>query len=75
MPKGRGQNRETSTYKFLTEVLDNDWRVVYTSLDTMRKEVNAHNHRFGAAGWLWVEIRSHSKGCEARKARRDGSEG
>jgi len=70
MPKKR-----TSVHKFITEVLDGDWRVVYTPPDEMRKSVEAHNKRFGAAGWLWVEIRSHSKGCEARKASRDGRKG
>jgi len=59
---------KTSTHKFLTEVLDNDWRVVQTSPLDMRKDVEAHNRRFGAVGWLWVEIRPHPKGCEVKKA-------
>ena len=69
------QKKQTSIYKFLTEVLDNEWRVVHVSLDEMRKNVDDHNKRFGAVGWLWLEVRPHPQGCEARKAIRDGREG
>ena len=63
-------SKQTSMHKFLTAVLDNDWRLVHISPDEMRQNVDTHNRRFGTVGWLWVEIQPHPKGCKVKKASR-----
>ena len=70
----RGNKNQTSIYRFLTEVLDSNWRVVHASPVEMRSYVQQHNERFKVAN-LVVDIRLHPHGCEISRSSRDGREG
>ena len=70
----RGGNNQTTIYRFLTEVLDSNWRVVHASPVEMRSYVKQHNKRFKIAN-LVVDIRLYPQGCEIRRSSRDGREG